>query len=308
MRVIFCDSIVDNKIVEPDYEGEFQAAKSAGFSTSVFSFEELLDNNISKAFRYIRDSESEEFAIYRGWMLPPSKYEPLYSELLKRNIKLINDPTEYSHCHYLPESYEIIKDKTPKSNWTKNSEHRNFEIISSLTDEFGSSPIIVKDYVKSEKHNWEDACYIPNASDKQTVKLVTDKFLALRGAFLNEGLVFRKFEEIEPLTVHSKSGMPLTKEFRLFFAHHKLLKVFNYWDEGDYGDTTQELGPFVEIAKKIKSNFFTMDIAKKKDGEWIIMELGDGQTAGLPDNADVGSFYNELKKNALQHKASSMAG
>ena len=36
MRVIFCDSVVDNKMVEPDYEGEFQAAKSAGFSTSVF--------------------------------------------------------------------------------------------------------------------------------------------------------------------------------------------------------------------------------------------------------------------------------
>ena len=34
------------------------------------------------------------------------------------------------------------------------------------------------------------------------------------------------------------------------------------------------------------SNFLTMDVAQKKDGNWIIMELGDGQVSGLPDNAD----------------------
>ena len=31
------------------------------------------------------------------------------------------------------------------------------------------------------------------------------------------GLVCREFVELEPLARHSKSGMPLTKEFRLFF-------------------------------------------------------------------------------------------
>jgi hypothetical protein len=30
------------------------------------------------------------------------------------------------------------------------------------------------------------------------------------------------------------------------------------------------------------------------------MELGDGQVAGLPDNADRNEFYNKLKENALQ--------
>lgn len=56
---------------------------------------------------------------------------------------------------------------------------------------------------------------------------------------------------------------------------------------------------FLKIAERIESNYFTMDVAKKKDGGWIIMELGDGQVAGLPDNADKDEFYSELKKNAL---------
>jgi len=33
-----------------------------------------------------------------------------------------------------------------------------------------------------------------------------------------------------------------------------------------------------------------------KDGKWIIVELGDGQVAGLPDNANKNEFYDKLKK------------
>jgi len=38
-----------------------------------------------------------------------------------------------------------------------------------------------------------------------------------------------------------------------------------------------------------------MDIAKVENGGWIIIELGDGQVSGLPDNADMNEFYNKLK-------------
>lgn len=31
-------------------------------------------------------------------------------------------------------------------------------------------------------------------------------------------------------------------------------------------------------------------------GSWIILELGDGQVAGLPDYADPLTFYKQLKR------------
>jgi len=46
--------------------------------------------------------------------------------------------------------------------------------------------------------------------------------------------------------------------------------------------------------RQVKSRFFTMDIAKRNDGEWAIVELGDAQVAGLPDTADVHKFYQVL--------------
>lgn len=291
MKVIFCDSVIDHRTVEPDYEKEWKSAIKAGFNTSLISYEELTEGNISRALRFIKPLENLEKAIYRGWMLTPKQYEALYQGLLDKNVKLTNTPSEYSHCHYLPNSYSRIESITPKSNWTTNLNEKS---ILELTNEFGGNSIIVKDFVKSEKHNWDDACFIPNASDKSKVKSVVDRFIELRGDSINEGIVFRQFEELEFLTQHSKSGMPLTKEFRIFFHNNEVVKVFDYWDEGEYGETKPELNKFKDIAKNIDSNFFTMDVAKKKNGDWIIMELGDGQVSGLPDNANTDSFYLKL--------------
>jgi hypothetical protein len=43
-----------------------------------------------------------------------------------------------------------------------------------------------------------------------------------------------------------------------------------------------------------------MDIAQRLNGEWMIVELSDGQVAGLPDNADVRGFYRTLKNRLLK--------
>jgi hypothetical protein len=42
-----------------------------------------------------------------------------------------------------------------------------------------------------------------------------------------------------------------------------------------------------------------MDIARKTSGEFIIIELGDGQVAGLPDKLNREEFYAGLLKKGL---------
>lgn len=48
---------------------------------------------------------------------------------------------------------------------------------------------------------------------------------------------------------------------------------------------------FRPIAQKIQSHFFTIDVARRRDGTWNIIEIGDGQVAGLLVLADVEAFY-----------------
>lgn len=296
MRIIYCDSGFSPKEVDYMYAEEYKSAKQQFLQTTLISFEELKKGNVESSLKRVRPSEEIEVGIYRGWMLKPNQYEVFYNSLLEKNIKLINHPTEYKFCHYLPESYETIKDFTPKTTFKELTPEFRLEDFQNEIDTFGNKPIIIKDYVKSQKHYWNEACFIPNAADKEKVNAVITKFVELQDSDLNEGLVFREYVELEALTNHSESGMPLTKEFRVFVKNGEIMTIFKYWDEGDYQNVKPVIDEFKEVIPKIKSNFFTMDIAKKKDGKWIIVELGDGQVAGLPDNADKAEFYGKLKK------------
>ncbi len=88
--------------------------------------------------------------------------------------------------------------------------------------------------------------------------------------------------------------MPLSLEFRVFFLDGKPLLYGPYWEEGEYGHEKPELTPFLDIAGTIESRFFTMDIAKTRDGRWMIIELGDGQVSDIPPGSDIRQFYSAL--------------
>ena len=91
--------------------------------------------------------------------------------------------------------------------------------------------------------------------------------------------------------------MPLTKEWRIFFLDGTPILTTEYGETGDYGDAAPPpLAPFAELARRVASRFFTMDIARRTDGGWIVVELGDGQVAGLPEHADPLAFYRALQQ------------
>lgn len=300
MNILFCDNPFENKpSVDTDYEDEYVAAKQNGFTTHLFSYESLTkDNDAEFSTRRIKHSETLQKIIYRGWMLKPNQYAFLYHSLLTKNYKLINSPTEYQNCHYLPDSYKFINGHTPKTIWLKVQKQQvNYDELFNDIETFRNSPLIVKDFVKSQKHYWDTACFIPSATDKDKVKSVIAKFVELQNTDLNEGLVIREFIDLNDLTTHSKSGMPLKQEYRIFFLNGHLLGCYDYWEEGEYSASEHPpVDTFRDIAKNIESHFFSMDIAKTKSGEWIIIELGDGQVAGLPDKVDRLEFYNLARK------------
>ncbi|AEI41731.1 hypothetical protein KNP414_03173 [Paenibacillus mucilaginosus KNP414] len=162
--------------------------------------------------------------------------------------------------------------------------------------EQGIRSLLIKDFVKSRKHEWEDACYIPDLTDRNQVERVVGNFVSRQGEELNGGVVFREFAPLEHAAVHPKSGMPLSNEYRLFFLHHRLLTAAAYWDELEYsGQELPDLKRFTEAAGRIASPFFTMDIAKTTAGDWLVIEIGDGGVSGLPAHCVADDFYRKLK-------------
>ena len=297
MKFVFCANPLNRRSPDIDYQAEVCAVEKLGFEYVLINYEALVDeNDASRAASRVAKQSDSELAIYRGWMLKPEKYSQLFNALAERGLYLINTPTAYTHCHYLPESYSVIESYTPKSVWMRTSANVKIEEIIDLLRLFNSQPIVVKDFVKSRKHEWNEACYIPSASDCNAVESVVNRFLELQGNQLNEGLVFREFIEFELLAQHSKSGMPLTKEFRIFFFDGEPIYSVEYWEEGDYQGIFPLFAQFAQVAKAVQSRFFTMDVAKRIDGSWMIIELGDGQVAGLPEKVDIIDFYQTLLK------------
>ena len=294
MKVLFCADPLQPRRVDTAYQDEYEATLSAGASVSLVNFEALVDeNDPAGAVARVPAVGMPTLGVYRGWMLTVEQYRQLFDVLQGRGIVLVNTPEQYAHCHWLPLSYPNIAAHTPETVWAA----KEFQIdnLAVVLEPFGDGPVIVKDYVKSRKHEWAQACFIPSAADEDAAAQVVQTFLQRQGNDLAGGLVFREFVEFEPLSAHPQSGMPLTREFRLVFLDGEVLTSSRYWETGNYAGETPPLEFFTAIARTVPSRFFTMDVAKLKSGAWLIVELGDAQVAELPPDTDSRTFYAELK-------------
>lgn len=297
MRLLFPADPFDGRAADEVWQPEVNAAGEAGMPVSLLDYEALFqDGSAARAVRHVAPGAGEEPAVLRGWMVRAEEYGRLYAALEARGLRLINTPSAYVHCHHLPASYEVIRPCTPRTVWLPVSTLPSLAEMAELLQPFGERAVVLKDYVKSRKHEWAEACFIPSAADTAAVERVVRRFLELQGADLAGGLVFREFVEFEPLGVHPQSGMPLTREYRVFFLDGVPLATAPYWEAAGYGDAAPPVEQFAEVARRVRSRFFTMDLARGVDGKWWIVELGDGQVAGLPQALDPAAFYAALRQ------------
>lgn len=301
--ILFPADALERAQVERDYAFELEAAQKAGFETAIFDFDALVrGEDPARLVWRVPQNEAGGTLVYRGWMLRAETYERLETALAARGWRMINGGASYRFCHHLPENYPHLQGLTPRSVWIEESSFRgatgmDWAAIFALLEGFGEAPLIVKDWVKSQKHFWHEACFIPSARDRDAVRRVVTRFLELQGELLTGGLVFREFVPLKSIGTHPKSAMPLTAEWRIFWANGLPICVAPQWDAGNYAGLELDLEPFTRLAQRIPSRFFSMDVAQTESGEWLIVELGDGQVAGLPRQELAGEFYAALKRN-----------
>lgn len=274
----------------PQLDSAFADEATHASEWATFDFEALVAGDAARAVRSV--PEGEGVVVLRSWMVRPESYASLDAALRARGRRLLNSPEQYAHAHLFPESYALIEDVTPRSVWI--AEPMSAAAVDSALARF-TGPIMVKDYVKSRKHEWDEAFFIPDPASP-AARRVVETFLRRQGPELVGGLVLREFESFVPLTYHAKSGMPLTREHRLFFLDGRILSADDYWEDGEYPAETLPLDRFEAIGRRIDSRFFTMDVALRTDGEWRVVELGDGGVAGLPPRLDRQHFFQALAR------------
>ena len=281
INFIFCSHPLNKKNVDENYMEEYQAT-GLDHACALFSYEDLVNGKLS-----LYGEDIEGLTIYRGWMMPAHMYELFYNLLLGKGIQLINSPKEYAKYHLLPGWYSDFEGATPFSIW---NESRDIRAALELTEGLEGA-FVVKDYVKCRKHEWHDACFIKDISDKEDTFRVINNFINRQGSNLEGGVVLRKFESLKSMGRHKDSGMPISEEYRVFVFKGEILISDNYWSDNEEVNISEDEYIWIEsISGKIESNFVTIDLARKTDGKLIIMEMGDGQVSGL-QQIDAYEFY-----------------
>lgn len=293
--IIFPSDVFDTSRPHSMWEAEVKVASDLG-QVYLLDFEALLEGHVRKALRKMPEGGGAKI-IYHGWMMTPDVYGSFYHGLQDKGYHLITHPTEYVGCHHISNWYPVIEEFTPRTVIVHSDNVR--EILDAART-FGDASLIIKDFVSSQKHNWKEACFIPSGNDVISAARVIATFVALQKEVdgIQGGVVLREFVPLKSIGTHPKSGMPLSQEFRAFILNGKTISQSKYWEFGNYAESKPPSALLKKVSSRIYeelgSKFFTVDLAQKENGEWICIEVGDGQVSSLPELGDKKEFYSRL--------------
>ncbi len=308
MIVLFPSHPLRPKEPEPSFASEYGAAKKAGFKVGFIDTEIILGGEVK--LRLPDDRRDHEPAIYRGWLLKPDHYRAMYASLDAMTYRLVSTPEDYLASYMLPTWYRLLDpeergERTPRSIVLPAEEygakppeyHYDLEaVVSRVRQAFGANACIVKDYLKTQKHRWFEACFIPDASDSAAVTSVVSTFLQLTGPDLVGGLVFREFEEFQRIGIHPKLRSPILNEWRAYMRKGKVVHLCPYWADGEYEGVEQPSIALMETMAAPLAHLpvIAVDFAKRED--WRVVEVNAFECAGIPRDGGVGDFYRALRK------------
>jgi hypothetical protein len=218
-------------------------------------------------------------AVYRGWMLASDRYAAFAEALTARGVTLRTSGGQYSRAHELPGWYPALAPVTPAAVWTAGDGEEEFR---AACERLGPGPAVLRDYVKSMKHYWHEAAYIPDAAGRAAAWKVAARFRELRGEEFTGGFVLRRFERF---TSAEARTWWVGGTCRLLTAHPDT--------PGDLPPAI-DLVPFTALIGSLALPFVTADLALRADGTWRVIELGDGQVSDRPASSEPAAFINAV--------------
>lgn len=289
MKVLFPNHPLKARLPDPDFQTEFDAARDAGFECELYSLESLRDGDAAHATRLCSPaSQDGERIMHRGWMMSDRLYALLFDALVSKGYSPVTAPKHYSQAHYLPNAYLLLDGRTPESAWV---EGQDIPGAWGKYEALGQPAAIVKDFVKSAKHRWNEACFIPSGTERTRFNEILAAFLESRGNLFEKGIVIRRFHDFVKLADDIR-GQPVHEEYRLFMWNGSLLTATPAIRGNGPLDNLVE---WETIAGTFANRFISMDVARQQDGSWLIVEVGDGGVSGLPGSIEPRAFYQALR-------------
>jgi hypothetical protein len=276
--LVFPSDPVFERRIDPVFAVERSVARELGLSTALISHDEIEAGNPDASVDAIRNAGSSQKVVYRGWMIEPSNYLKFEEKLLSAGLDLLTSSAAYREAHQLPGWYSAFEDFTPESAYAA-----TFEEVEGY---FAQGPVILKDFTKSMKHYWNEACFIPDIGERAHARRVAAQFTELRGA-VSGGYVLRRFENF------------VGTEVRSWWVEGKHVLNTPHPDTPNEAvdDVYTDLGFLGEAVNTLQSRFVTVDLSLRSDGAVRVVEVGDGQVSDIPrDEGSLTVLLSALQK------------
>ncbi|MET9956878.1 ATP-grasp domain-containing protein [Streptomyces sp. NPDC006339] len=276
---------------DPHYAAEARRLRELGGTHAVVDHDALLAGDAREAVRRVPADGDPLW--YRGWMMPPTAYAALEAALAERGRTLLTPPAAYRRAHELPGWYPAFADVTPHSAWIPGGGMPGDAALARAVAELGGrGPAIVKDYVKSRKHEWAEACFLPDLADTDGLRRVVGRFVELQGDDLAGGVVLRRFERY--VRRGGSDGAERAEEARVWWLDGEPVLAGPHPDTPDVRPAP-DLSALRTRVRALGCRFVTTDLARLADGgAWQVVEVGDGQVSDLPRGTDPAPLLSAL--------------
>jgi ATP-grasp domain-containing protein len=252
------------------FADEARSARDTGLPVALVDHDTLTSDgaDADRALAGLVVAGSGSAAVYRGWMLRSGQYAAFAEALTHRGVALCTTAEQYRQAHELPGWYPALAAVTPPSVWTTGADRDGFD---HACRQLGSGPAVLRDYTKSMKHYWHEAVYIPDVADTDAAWTVADRFRQLRDDEFTGGYVLRRFERFG------------SAEVRTWWVHGTCRLVGPHPDTPqDHPPADLDLSAVTPLVAALRLPFVTVDLARRADGAWRVIELGDGQVSDRP--------------------------
>ncbi|MGW2251568.1 ATP-grasp domain-containing protein [Kitasatospora sp. NPDC001660] len=307
--IIFPADPLNPRRPDPHFAWEARLLGELGGEHHLVDHDALLAGQAEEAVRRVPKDSGPLW--YRGWMMPSPDYAAFATAVAARGGDLLTSAAGYAAAHELPGWYGVFEGATPPSVWIPSAAGASPEAEQGPTpgpgpDELadavarlgGHGPAIVKDYVKSRKHEWHEACYVPELADLDAVGRVVARFVELQGDFLAGGVVLRRYEEFErvsaPGGTGAEGGDARPVEARVWWLDGEPVLVGPHPD-APHHEVDPDLTGVRSLVRTLGCRFVTTDLASRADGSgWRVVEVGDGQVSDLPRGIDATGLLSSL--------------
>ncbi|GEM31920.1 hypothetical protein NN3_29270 [Nocardia neocaledoniensis NBRC 108232] len=285
--LLFCSDPLNPRQVDDHFAAQAEAVRTAGGTVALLDHDALIAGELDAAVRRVPRSAGTMW--YRGWMIPVDRYRDLAQALSGRDYVLAVSPECYAKAHELPGWYEPFALLTPRSQWTatKPGEVPGESVLAELAGSLSAGPGIVKDYVKSRKHEWDTACYVSDLRDTAALKRIVERFVELQGEYLAGGVVLREFEDF------ADDAGGRAAEARVWWLDNEPVLVGPHPDD-PAACPAPDLSAVRQAVSALGCRFVTTDVARRADGSWRVIEVGDGQVSDLPSGVDAMALIGPL--------------